>query len=137
MENNLESQIREFWELKYTIIPDAEEALKRLKEELDNKETLLAGKLQEEGINSTGIEGLGSVRLNPELFFYAVKENESEKMSWFKNHPEYKHCVKEYVFPATFKVVMKELFEKQGVVPPFCKMSSKMGIATRKSGSKD
>ena len=134
---NLETLCRNYWKMKYETVPAAEEELKNLKAEIEAKETLLASKFQEQGINSTGIEGLGTLRLNPELFFYAVKENESDKMAWFKQHEEYKFCIKEYVFPATFKKVMGEVFEKTGAVPNFVKMSSKMGIATRKSGSKE
>jgi hypothetical protein len=137
MENNTGNLCREYWNLKYVIVPEMEGELKKLKEEMDAKENLLASKFQEEGIQATSIEGLGTLRLNPELFFYAIKENESDKMAWFKAHNEYQHCIKEYIFPATFKKVMGEVFDKQGVVPSFVKMSSHMGIATRKIGSKE
>jgi len=133
MSSEIGELMKKLLDAKHTRVVEAEAKLSFEKNRQTAIEKVLISKLQQSGQTASKIKGLASISLNPKIHFSALKEKEDDKMKWFKEDPEYKHCVKETVHPQTFKKVMEEVYKRDGKVPEFVSYYPETKLSTRRA----
>ena len=84
---------------------------------LETSKKELIAELKLEGTNRLGVDGIGQASTKPRLFISVPEYRAELAIKWFKEHEEYKNCVKEYIHPKTIDSTMNEYFKKNNRIP--------------------
>ena len=113
-------------------VEELKEELTKRQSEYESIEKQIIEQLEAQGVDSMRVLGVGSITIKPDIHFSYNQKDKEKVLEFFKNNPELKELVEEYVHPSRFKVAMKEYFEKANKLPEFIKFYPETKLLTRR-----